>query len=113
MFQESKELPVTAPARVGKYHELAEAIRRGCKRTKRANGEYVSLAGTHACALGAAAVATGFRWGQGDCPSDHLARKFPCVFDTHVEGDYLHYGITSRNDQGMSREAIADWLDSL
>lgn len=54
MFQESKELTVTNAPRVGKWHELAEAMRRGCKALPvQCFGEMYQGADA-ACALGAA-----------------------------------------------------------
>jgi len=32
MYRQTEDLPASAPAKTGRYHELAEAIRRGAKR---------------------------------------------------------------------------------
>ena len=112
MFIETRELPVTAPTRIGIYHELAEAIRRGCKKTKYLRGAYVSPQHERsACALGAAAIGTGFRWQNGISPFDHLHFYFGYIFHTMIEGVPIHYAVASRNDRNiMTREEIADWL---
>ena len=92
MYLPTKELPATSPAKVGKYHELAEAIRRGCERHPRqARRTSVDRWGGR-CAM-AAAVAGGY------------TKRVP---------QKLVNKIVFRNDwRFWSRERIADWLDTL
>ena len=101
MFQESRELPVTAPARVGKYHELAEAIRRGCALRPVQCFGVLTHDYDQACAIGAAR--------EGGFPRQNIF-----AFDDYILLMEVYDQITALNDRARwSREAIADWLDAL
>jgi hypothetical protein len=92
MFQESPELPVTTPTRTGEFHELAEAMRRGCvRRPVQCYGMFYNGPAA-ACALGAAQEG-GYLMGRLVALSQNLWVK-----------------IARRNDNGHTREQIADWL---
>jgi hypothetical protein len=113
MYREDKEL--SAPGRTAELHELAEAIRRGCELTSyQEYGPTIRLNAT--CALGAAQIARGIpavfdkkgKWVN----QKGLAREFRCL--SGWRGEWLMWRISWRNDvRRKSREAIADWLDSL
>jgi hypothetical protein len=99
--------------RVGRYHRLAEAIRRGCKlRPKKVRGRFLNGRET-ACALGAAAV--GMR-GSKKYDRWRMYQRFPELnrLVTHpLDGieTSLEQVVTDLNDQtSYSREQIADWL---
>jgi hypothetical protein len=101
--------------RVGRYHRLAEAIRRGCKlRPRQAYGRFRNRKGDSACALGAAAL------GAGDTRPRYtlnsMWRLFPELKDM-IEHPWRSWPeplldvVMMFNDRiGYSRETIADWL---
>lgn len=108
MFVETKELivvePFVEPKHPSPYHELAEYIRQGCRMTKPAQGTFFyGLDG--ACAMGAAWLA---RTGERKT-YDGVVRD---MCETFGIGEFTFAWITLKNDSGMSREAIADWLDT-
>lgn len=98
----------------GRYHRLAEAIRRGCElRPKKATGSY--LGWRSACALGAAMCGVG----------EKLPRKDIYLGMTHVfpelndpvwycgEMKWVDIGsavVTLNEGSDLSREEIAGWL---
>src|SRR6185312_8342603 len=112
MFQEN---PIASPVKVGTYHELAEAIRRGAKEhPRKAVGRYCVYASHEpdaevdaTCALGAAVIGSG-----GDV--DLLIQRYkPGKYIREVLGlsEYLIDQIISWNDtDGWSREQIANEL---
>lgn len=106
MFIETKELPVTTPTRVGRYHELAESMRRGAAQTKQCQGiSFIGLKGkiTATCALGAAALGAGLDRVSALRAHEHF--KIP---------EDLKDEIVVRNDvHGQTREAIAAWLHEI
>lgn len=106
MYQESKEL-VSAPAKVGKWHELAEAIRAGCKlRPLQCFG--MSYDGPlAACAIGAARLITKRR---DDGPPVGVGR---CPEGCTTFNGYLFLVLHLNDDHRWSREKIADFLDAL
>lgn len=109
MFQESKELTITTAPRTGKWHELAEAIRRGsllfpqgfdqCFTRKKGTYEIIG-----ACALGAA-VKAGF--GDGSLPIQPRCDCPACGDRNSIMIQHLN------DDHRWTRERIADWLDQL
>ncbi len=93
------------------YKALADAIRRGAKMTAQCKAVYYERHSftkpvSATCAIGAAGL------GIGLDPSLigftlKMMRAFPMI-------DSLFMRITAMNDyQGLSREAIADWVQSL
>ena len=100
MFIETRELPVTAPARVGRYHELAEWMRAGAAKTKQCARAYQDPLG-RTCAWGAAALGFGIDLSKS-------SKGLMAFLDQWPEN--LYNDIVRMNDRGMSREAIADWL---
>jgi hypothetical protein len=116
MFQHEKELPVAAPARIDSAHELANAMRAGCRlRPQKAVRAY--FRGEAACALGAAAVGRGITLPRFN-KTGALQKLFP-ILDSEVRDPEnlnakwnLGALITCLNDvRGWPRERIADWLD--
>ncbi len=97
--------------RVGKWHELAEAIRRGSLLLPQAfgrcfekNGEGVNIG---SCALGAA-IMGGFPVPNAHLPSQPRGLCPSCV------GTYGSILVQHLNDDhGWERERIADWLETL
>ena len=109
MFQESKELTITTAPRTGKWHALAEAIRRGCvARPIQAFGS-MWVGENAACALGAAIEAhfAGRHDAARECPDcgapamHGFGPKSLCLL-AHLNDDHR-----------WTRERIADWLDQL
>jgi uncharacterized protein (DUF169 family) len=113
MYQETKELPVTAPAKVGQYHDLAEAIRRGCQVSKPRHGEasHIYRDGTYAtCVLGACAL------GLGELDESSIASRYFWLkehFPILIEAEARFEGLGSCRREEQTREQIADWLDTL
>lgn len=104
---------VVPSVEVGRYHPLAEAIRRGCKiRPKKAKSHF-HTGETGACALGAAALGSG---DQKRCMMYRLCKIFPELNDTvshpftYAVMDLAQVIFTVNDDSSYSREAIADWL---
>lgn len=91
MFQAQ---PDARPAVVhGPFHELAEAIRRGCKGTRQGWNALNGPAPDQLCALGAAE--------RGGYPLYRIPMNYYCKIKT-------------QNDHhGMTREQIADALDAI
>ena len=113
MYQETKELPVTAPTKVGQYHDLAEAIRRGCQISKPRHGEVSRIYrdGTYGtCVLGACALGLG-ELDEGSISSRYLWLKehFPIL----IKAEERFEGIGQWRRKPQTREQIADWLDAL
>jgi len=125
MFTETPKANPETPAvkKAGKYHALAEAIRRGCKispvQCRRLTfvppGEWGEELAS--CALGAAALAVGFEYDRANFTpsvfSYRLHRQFPELQDRIEETLLMNKIIALNDDRGWSREKIADWLDSL
>lgn len=91
--------------------ELAAAIRKGAKIRPQAHGD-MFFAG-RSCALGAAYEgATGLTCANSDYHK--VTRLFPILGDSDGKLSELGKHIYRMNDhEGLSREQIADWLDSL
>ena len=107
MFLETKELPVTTPAKVGQYHELAEAMRRGAARLPEVHGPLFETDEKGricaACAFGTLAYAL---YGE-ECVDDGMRALQAFNLD-------LMSRIVNRfEDHHHTREQIADWLDTL
>ena len=87
-----------------RYRELADAIRRGAKMRPRGFGAFpAQLESGTSCAL-LAAIEGLYGWPKS---YGHLAHLRP--YDLPMAKE-----IVTRNDaRGMTREQIADWLDSL
>ena len=114
---------VTVPS--GPYHELAEAIRRGCVlRPHQAFNVYED--GLRVCALGAAALGSDIlvRPVGPLGPSFHLTKelrhRFPLLMERTVmpcshelEASVLEAVVHLNDSERWSRERIADWLDAL
>ena len=106
MFQETKEIQVTSAPRVGKWHDLAEAIRVGSLLVPQA---FCQMAMKHGevivatCARGAAKMA-GY---VGPEIRDDLYGQCPAC---EVEGSVITH---LNDDHRWTRERIADWLDTL
>ena len=103
MFLETKEAGEVqqAPAKTMK---LSEAIRIGCAMHPQGRGAFFDGFGT--CALGAAAEARG--WQPSTYAQGMIEKFIPDVDKVHWIGR-----IASMNDdEGMTREAIADWLEA-
>lgn len=99
--------------RIGHYHRLAEAIRRGCK-LKPVKSKKNFNEGTGAvCALGAAFIGGG---GQKQCRLVSLTRMFPELGDavshpvTYAAMDLWEVIFALNDESDYSREEIADWL---
>src|SRR5689334_6904349 len=114
MYRETEPTIVTeTPAKVGKWHALADAIRQGCLLVPRqCRGhlrEYYREQVVAACALGAAELVGSSCSGPGfsevRCP---ICKRCP-----------LGYRLASpviphlNDDHRWKRERIADWLDTL
>ncbi|HVA82346.1 MAG TPA: hypothetical protein VNF29_15570 [Candidatus Binataceae bacterium] len=114
MYHETKEL-ITATPKTSKYHEFAELIRRGCKMAPRqAFGRYFEGRDA-ACAIGAAILGAGMPVERN---TDFWLTVEESSFDSFISrfigGQYLHDLIVRMNDKRkLSREVIADWLDTL
>ena len=103
------------PPRTGEWHELAEAIRQGCQRVVRqcfdgslvkrnAHGQIYAT-----CALGAADVAGWYSQPRNDDGPDGQCPV--CAYNTRVHELCLIGHLN--DDHRWTREAIADWLDTL
>jgi hypothetical protein len=113
MFQESPSANPVPQVKQGRFHELAEAIRRGCQIAPKQTFGYYTSAPDGACALGAAALATGYQKFGPTVINDHLREVFPGIWDLRFGHFYLFELIAHENDSGMTREAIANHLDML
>lgn len=111
MFVDEKQQgePQTAE-QANRKLKLSEAIRIGCRMSAPHQGHYFGDEGLSACALGAAALAMGltkdtfFRMG---------AFEVDAFFERSFGVDHpLTARVAQRNDDGMPREEIADWLAS-
>jgi hypothetical protein len=96
------------------YHELAEAIRQGCKlRPQQQFNDYLGV--NTACALGAAQIFVGI-------PPKYNDKGIPVVNRRAIQKYFNLYGFKNgillcrimwRNDiTQQTREEIADWLDT-
>jgi hypothetical protein len=102
MFQET---PAANPTtRVGQYHPFAEAIREGARQTRPCKGKYNSLDWSETCAIGSAAFVIGTQ--KSWCVALDVMKRFTVPFS-------LMEDIARLNDDGVRREDIADWLDTL
>jgi hypothetical protein len=115
MFQETKELTITSAPKVGKWHDLAEAIRQGCARFpyQAYHSYYDSMA---ACAMGAAAAILRMEPLDIDCPEVRVCpvRSNCELLDTVIPRNHLFSLVVHLNDDHRwSRERIADYLDTL
>jgi hypothetical protein len=102
MFVEHKEAVETTEA-PAKTLKLSEAIRIGARRKPQCFNCFFNGVGT--CAMGAAAEARGWTPGYGN----------PYTYLPEVRNSKTNLGgqISSKNDhQSLSREQIADWLES-
>jgi hypothetical protein len=110
MYRETKELPTTvSPIRTGKWHELAEAIRLGCKKVpKQAFGRLVAVdssASVDATCVVQAGADGGYNpetafMVRADCPV--CVKPTPQKILPHLNDFHC-----------WTRERIADWLDTL
>ena len=101
--------------------KLSEAIREGGKIRPQAFGTYFDEE-NRSCALGAASEGSGFRYEQtrGSVTArfakleKHLRQHFPMLWQSQSESiaSDLWYAISERNDDGMTRSEIADWLEA-
>lgn len=91
--------------------ELAAAIRKGA--AMRPQGKYNYFADGKSCAIGAALEAVGVPYQDTSGPlySNQILGFFPN--DKLQITDTLWTGVMDKNDSGMTREDIADWLDTL
>lgn len=113
MCLETKELITTSPTRISEYHELAEAIRRGCQLSKPLRGlsSHIFANGTYGtCVLGACAMGLGAR-NEGDIA--RLYFDLPHSFPVLVEAEARFEGFGNWRRHRQTREQIADWLDTL
>jgi hypothetical protein len=108
-------VPQVEKVRTGIYHDLAEAIRRGCVlRPKKVMGHFWR-GKDGACALGAALVGAGKEPLRGNVYKA-IVRVFPELNDVVAQPvigtrQSLGWTISWLNDETQnSREAIADWL---
>ena len=117
MFVETKDL-ITIESRPKRFSALAEAIRRGAAKTEQCPAVYINYAGA-TCAIGAAAIGSGYDQKSSHWVAYHsVVKHMDAVFgngwsDQLVDGTTIFELITRKNDTGMSREKIADWLDTL
>lgn len=115
MFQESKELTITTAPRTGKWHALAQAIRRGCQNfPNQSYGEYYGS--MSACAMGAAASVMRIEPIAIDCPEVPVCPiRTDCnLNDLSIRRGMLFNAVVHLNDDHRwTRERIADWLDQL
>jgi hypothetical protein len=100
----------------GRYHRLAEAIRRGCEVWPKKVKRYYSSGKDGACALGAAMFGAGKKLPRRDV-YDAIVRVFPELNDVvdidHSPVRSLSVGwkvVRLNEDTEYSREAIAGWL---
>jgi hypothetical protein len=112
--------------------KMSEAIRVGSRGTKKATGEYIRTSdgmggggfggnneAEYACAVGAACLAAGFDFTVDII--DFFGEKFPILkkiqdMKCHLCGTIKHSlanMIFHMNDNHMSREAIAEWVETL
>lgn len=119
MYRQTEDLPATAPAKTGRYHELAEAIRRGAAKTSASHGatfvyERNALSPCKTCVLGSALLGAGITHLNYDHRYEVTIRQFGISerFAREIEARFEGY-YTWRNNRRQSREEIADWLDSL
>ena len=118
MFQPDKEWIIINPAapRRGKWHKLAEAIRRGCKAfPNQSYGDYYGSS-MAACAMGAAAVTFRIHPSDIDCPEVLTCpiRSDCNLRDSSIRGGQLFSLVVHLNDDHRwTREDIADYLDVL
>lgn len=100
--------------------KLSEAIREGAKLRPQAFGAYFDEKNC-SCALGAASEGSGFQYERtrGSVTArfakleKHLRQHFPMLWQPQNESmaTDLWYAISERNDEGITREEIADWLE--
>src|SRR6185437_6927138 len=121
MYLPEKLPEIIAP--LSPYHELAEAIRRGCLlRVRQAFGAYEDEAQA-VCALGAVAIAINIKLEKVNGIIRALRSKFPVLNDLvempceHVVAigmvTVLDVIVHLNDSEHWTREHIADWLDSL
>jgi len=109
MFQESKELTVTSAPRTGKWHELAEAIRRGIAKAPKQCFGAINRGFNATCAIGAALDGGASEWGIAEpCPVCGKGDDGGGV-GPHCLALLAHLN----DDHRWTRERIADWLDTL
>lgn len=100
MFVEHKEVGEVAKA-PAKITKLSEAIRIGARLRPQCTAVFFSDGAS--CAIGAAMEATGIAY--GDTPNTgELHKLFPAL-------DEFAMSIYAKNDDGWTREQIADWLE--
>jgi hypothetical protein len=108
MFRDTENLPVqeSRSDEARQLRTLAALVRRGCLIIPiQAVRQSVSYDGSSACALGAAAIALGINHSW----SAVMGQLFSVLTNNRHE---LWDAIVDMNDnQGQTREAIADWLD--
>ena len=109
MYRESKELSVLAI--VGKWHELAEAIRAGCKLRPVQCFDQFHDSEQSACALGAAAEILDMAgWDIPQPTMDDGRCPIGCSHEIRRRDNLIPH---LNDDHRWSREDIADFLDSL
>lgn len=94
---------------MGKYRELAAAIRKGAKMRPQRRGHLFRNGSS--CALGAAYEGLGYKPVEGDRDTPGYSEQYDVLYYTF--GLELCSSVTLKNDKGQTREQIADWLDSL
>jgi hypothetical protein len=108
MYRETKELPITVnPTRTGRWHDLADSIRLGCKKVPRqAFGRPALWDGQVKYAT--CAVQAGEDGGYSFSTALLLRATCPACGEWHPQV------IPFLNDRHLwTRERIADWLDTL
>ena len=115
MFQETKELPVTTSLKVGKYHELADAMRRGSLVVRPAPG-YGTYDPSEGCALCCLATGLGRQVGfalvsDGGVVRLELNRRYGRKIINEIEQRFEGWFKWDGNPQSF--EQIAAWLESL
>ena len=90
-----------------KIKKLSQAIRLGATFRPQCTGEFSDSVGT--CALGAAMEAVGLE--PKMCYYKELRRRFPVLGNSYWSFT-LAGKITRLNDNGQTREQIADWLEA-
>lgn len=97
----------------GKYHNLAEAIRLGCKLKPRKSKNSFNQATDEVCALAAAFIGGG---GLKQCRLVSVTKMFPELEDeashpfTQAPMDLWGVIFALNDESDYSREEIADWL---
>lgn len=103
MFVETDKRPQGEPIRENDLLKLSGAIREGCKLRPQGFGN--EWTDGKSCAMGAAAEARGIPYGR------FVSVGWAASMWPSVPRDLI-YEVAKMNDGGMTREAIADWLEA-